>query len=303
MNVTYKPILTDYYNAVNIYLKQTSKDVPCKSIKERTQNFIDMWSKQLETLSKENYEKSEISALEFSAFIQDLNKNLPHIFIEDKNLLGFLKDIEVKDTEIIRGFITENDTPYIANEMPGEKLDWKKLFELASIRGINTSYYAIHSSEESFLIATVRDTQNIRSTQLVVLNDYKDYSSVAFDGKETDYINNDPMTRLGINFLAYINAFPECLTEGVPQNISKKNRNDYQNTKVLKTSTHVLEIEKENSNDSRIITPHFRKGHFRYLKDERFVNKKGQIVFVKASMVRGHGQSLKNKSEEKDFSR
>lgn len=303
MNVTYKPILTDYYNAVNLYLKQTQKDVPCKSIKERTQNFIDMWSKQLETLSKENYEKSEISALEFSAFIQDLNKNLPHIFIEDKNLLGFLKDIEIKDTEIIKGFITENDTPYIANEIPGEKLDWKKLFELASIRGINTSFYAIHSSEESYLIATVRDTLNIRSTQLVVLNDFKDYSCVVFDGKETDYINNDPMTRLGVNFLAYINAFPECLTEGVPQNISKKNKADYQNTKVLKTSTHVLEIEKENNNDSRIITPHFRKGHFRYLKDERFVNKKGQIVFVKASMVRGHGQSLKNKSEEKDFSR
>lgn len=304
MNVTYKPILSDYYKAVNFYLKQTAKDTPCKSIKERTQDFIDIWSKQLESLSKENYTKSEVSALELSAFIQDLNKNLPHVFIENKDLMEFLKDIEIKDTDIVKGFITDNDAPYITNSLPKEMngLNWNKLFEMASIAGINTSFYALHSPDESYLIATVRDTYTKnRSTQLIVFNDSKDYSLVLFDGRETSYINKDPMTKLGVNFLAYISAFPECLTEGVPQNISKKSKADYQNARVLKTSSHVLEIEKEIQSESKIITPHFRKGHFRYLKDERFINKKGQIVFVKASMVRGHAQSLKQNPEDNKY--
>lgn len=306
MNITYKPILSDYYKAVNFYLKQTAKDTPCKSIKERTQDFIDVWSKQLESLSKENHTKSEVSALELSAFIQDLNKKLPHVFIEDRNLMGFLKDIEIKDTDIVKGFITENDAPYISNELSRDwdGLNWNKLFEMASIAGINTSFYALHSPDESYLIASVRDSYaNGRSTRLIVFNDSKDYSLVLFDGNEASYINKDPMTKLGVNFLAYINAFPECLTEGVPQNISKKSKAGYQNARVLKTSSHVLEIGNKIQNESNIITPHFRKGHFRYLRDDRFVNKKGQIVFVKASMVRGHAQSLKKKYEDKDYGR
>lgn len=42
---------------------------------------------------------------------------------------------------------------------------------------------------------------------------------------------------------------------------------------------------------------------FRLLSDDRFVNKKGQVVFVKATMVRGQAQTLKNKKTKDEIGR
>jgi hypothetical protein len=41
---------------------------------------------------------------------------------------------------------------------------------------------------------------------------------------------------------------------------------------------------------SRSVCPHIRTGHFRLLSSERYVNKKGQVIFVKPAMVGGKAE-------------
>lgn len=281
MNIEYKPILTDYYKSLNFYLKNTGKEIPCKSKTERTQDFLNLIGKEIERLSSEDLNKAGSSAILFDSFVKDLNKSVPHIFIEDKNLLDFFKNIEIKDTKL-----TEN------------LIDIKENSEENKI-----SYYALHTPEESYMITLIQPVLKDSFTNLFVFDDKGNYTCIKFDGSEMKLINKDVKAKLGINFLSYINAFPECLKEGVPQNITKKDKEKYHNIKVLETSSHVLEIEQINKSGSKVIIPHFRKGHFRYLKDDRYVNKKGQVIFVKASMVRGVAKTLKNKQKDKNYER
>lgn len=39
-------------------------------------------------------------------------------------------------------------------------------------------------------------------------------------------------------------------------------------------------------------SPHLRRGHFRFLQSEKFVNKKGCIVFVSETMIKGQAKTV-----------
>lgn len=308
MNRTYKPILSNYYDALNLYLKKTGKEIPCKSLNQRTQDFIDIVSEGLENAPDSEIERKIISAVELSAFVQDLNHNIPHIFIEDENLINFLKQLEIKDMEISKGFITENDDTYYEKAVCSDKdlLNGIEQFMklLSPGQMMKKSYYAVHSEKESYLICTVREgIKKEEDISLVVFDDCTNYCRLKLNEKELSFIKEQPMAAFAVNFLAYMKAFPECLKDGVPSDISNKLKNQYKYTETLKTSDSVLEIENEMQNGNRIIIPHFRKGHFRLLKSDYYKYKKGQIIFVKSAMVKGYAKTLEKKNPEPDIIR
>ena len=84
-----------------------------------------------------------------------------------------------------------------------------------------------------------------------------------------------------------INAtFPDCVKEGTPEEI----KNEY--CRKVFISEKVLEAQ---SNENKIIRPHFRRGYFKRLSSDFYKNKKGQIVFVHETIVNGVAKTLEEK--------
>lgn len=87
-----------------------------------------------------------------------------------------------------------------------------------------------------------------------------------------------------INLFYYINCYPDKILNRPPYEIlNKKNKN---NSFSVKQSN---EIKEYLSND---ITPHLRRGHFRYLGSDYFKNKKGQTVFVNPAFIGGKVKTI-----------
>jgi len=90
-----------------------------------------------------------------------------------------------------------------------------------------------------------------------------------------------------VNLLYYIATFPDALVDGAPtdkggiQVLPKK-----LGCVVVKTHPDIVEPRAPGSR-----VTHFRHGHYRFLKSDRFTHKKGQFVFVKGSIV--HGSTAK----------
>ncbi|WP_293888597.1 MULTISPECIES: hypothetical protein [unclassified Sphingobacterium] len=69
----------------------------------------------------------------------------------------------------------------------------------------------------------------------------------------------------------------------------------YRSTKFqisLKASFSVSERVKDIESSSLSKIPHFRKGHFRLLQSDYFTNKKGEIIFVSETMVKGKAKTV-----------
>jgi hypothetical protein len=72
-------------------------------------------------------------------------------------------------------------------------------------------------------------------------------------------------------------CFPQVFQDGLPDYVKHPAWFRNQNNK----SISIARVSHE-------VCPHIRVGHFRLLSSERFINKRGQVVFVKPSMVKGH---------------
>ena len=100
--------------------------------------------------------------------------------------------------------------------------------------------------------------------------------------------------RLAINTIAYMEAFPECIKEGVPNHIKEF---DDENSFTLEIAEKVLESINR-TNDGRIISPHFRRGYYKRLSSNFYKNKKGQIVFVSETMVNGIAKTVEKSKDD-----
>ena len=92
---------------------------------------------------------------------------------------------------------------------------------------------------------------------------------------------------LAINFLFYIFAFPECVVEGVPNGVKLN-----PTARCVSTSTKVIS---HTTTEHGFIKPHFRSGYFRHFNSDYFVNCKGQVRFIAATMVKGKAKTVISK--------
>lgn len=74
-------------------------------------------------------------------------------------------------------------------------------------------------------------------------------------------------------------CFPELFVDGLPAFVKHP-------TWYRKQKNYHLAVEKI----ERTVCPHIRRGHFRFLRSDRYVHAKGQVIFVKPSMVKGHAK-------------
>lgn len=222
-----------------------------------------------------------ISGLEL--WREDSKGQLLHIFFLDKQLRDFLEETRLPDLEGIKKFLYE-------------KGQTEEIFHTYS----NTttehfSYkFALHMPNEADGYAFSLIIEDDDSVELYFSHGQnggrmadKYYTDL---NKENDKISLTilKMFRLALNTIAYMNCFPDCVADGVPKDlfersVGKTDRN---------ITFHVSEKIKDIDSSPTSKMPHFRKGHFRVLQSDYFANKKGQIIFVAETMVKGKAKTV-----------
>lgn len=85
--------------------------------------------------------------------------------------------------------------------------------------------------------------------------------------------------------IAYMQCFPESVSEGIPDDL--KNINHFKTAKRwLSVATHASLIMRSGA------SPHYRSGHFRVLSSPRYTNMRGQTIFVHGVFVNGQSKTV-----------
>lgn len=230
----------------------------------------------------QNFAQTMDDATVIQLFCRDVKKELTHIYIQDKELLDFLKKMEVRDIEGLKDTIKEYGHEVIANEDDQfENIsDGSNYAICLHIPGVGQGYvlaYTVYLNTNELRIFVSHGINQYHISS----NEIENKKSVVYTDPEINEITN-----LAINIIAYISCFPNCLRDGAPHGIKTENNH------ILSTAEKVTESMEKDS--FGIMNPHFRRGYFKRLSSDYYKNKKGQVIFVHETIVNGQAKTLEN---------
>lgn len=208
----------------------------------------------------------------------DSRGELLHIFFLDKHLRDFLETTSLSDLEGAKKFLYENGLSKDVIHLYSKTQSNHVVYQFALHLPYESEGYAFSLSlEENGNVELYFSFGEIGGR----MSD-KFYSDVNKKRDENSLIHSK-MFRLAINTIAYMKCFPDCVADGVPNNLFERSEDISAKNFTIQLSEKI----KENENLPKSKIPHFRKGHFRFLQSDYFANKKGQIIFVTDTMVKG----------------
>ena len=90
----------------------------------------------------------------------------------------------------------------------------------------------------------------------------------------------------------YLSCFPEMLIDGAPEDVKHPSYHQYETVKTIGVSPKVKMDERGE------VAPHFRRGHFRVLRSDKFTTKRFQVVFVRQCFVKGEAATIVSPEEQ-----
>lgn len=260
----YKQVLTQQKEVFNEIYKKVSN--PNKTNAENAQITINAMASGLARMYEDKHMRESLyMAVATKGLVDELNNKIIHYFIKDNSLIDFLKNTEIKDVSIVKEYIAENK----------------------SALDVIADYYsiALHTENEGLFITYL---QREETTNVVV---FTNKNALTFPLSMTKKVT-DPAARLAVNLIYYIKAFPEKILNGVPDDMVK---NDKKKLSKMKNCTIGIAdeiVEKTEVINGHIVTPHFRSGFFRHYSDDRYINMKGKVQFIAATMVKGKAKTI-----------
>lgn len=250
-----------------------------KRMKNNYNSFVLSFNNAIIKAEKADDQEMGITLCMLQRFLfNDVKKE--YIFIKNNQLFDFFKDSKIKlsSEEISKIFI--NSCESIKTGLNKNDECFEKCFYIFSKQIARTLFVwiSVLKSTNSLLIS-ISDGYNGGS---MVLNDeeIRDLNNGANTKLFTEY------DRLFLNLLFYMSAYPENVLDNPPDE-RIEDKVDTKQSKTITVSKEISDYLKDTE-----LTPHLRRGHFRLLSSERFVNKKGQVVFVKSSFVKGHAKTV-----------
>ncbi|MBK6826715.1 MAG: hypothetical protein IPG86_07585 [Chitinophagaceae bacterium] len=230
-----------------------------------------------------------ISGLEL--WREDSKGELLHIFFLEKQLRDFLEGTRLPDLDGIKKYLYEN----------GEIKDILRYYSNSKTEHFIYKF-ALHVPNEADGYAFSLFIEEDGSIELY-------FSHGENGGRMSDKFYTDlnkkqdkvsltilKMFQLAINTIAYMNCFPDCVTDGVPKDLFEKGVSGTDKSITFRVADKIRDIE--DSPISKI--PHFRKGHFRLLQSDYF-QKKGNYFFVAETMVKGKAKTISMSENTADF--
>jgi len=229
-----------------------------------------------------------------------LSESIKHFFIENKDLSIFFENtsINLKESELISIF----------NDLGLRNYNNKNVDD----KFLNDDQIAYKENDENYVGIFFIHTKHKKRSEIVHVSflegndvEYPLWITV-FDGQVSSKfemsdkflfelntenqsngnLRNEDFKRIkfAINCIIYQHTFPEYIVDGPPHEIIEENSNTIKISDQIRSYIH----------SSRDVSPHLRRGHFRYLSSDRFKNKKGQTIFVSPSFVKGNAKTVKD---------
>ena len=213
--------------------------------------------------------------VEIIATTEEVKNGINRFYVKDESLFDFFKETEVRPKEL-QSLITnlesidENVDSYDVFEMNMGKRIWGVIGQKFSF----TIVYAMLRSKHT----------------LTILTEEMNYTMVVdeFDPKADP--NNSWIFNMAVNFLFYINAFPECVIDGVPNGVKRN--------PTAKSISMSDKIVSHRTVEHGFVRPHFRSGYFRHMNSDWYKNCKGQVRFIASTMVKGRAKTVVTRGEE-----
>lgn len=202
-------------------------------------------------------------------------KKYKNYYIESKELSDLFFNTIIKK-EIILNIPKIIDKSY---EIEREVKDMNKnIHYIKTITGIINH----KSSEQSifFMVVSSKDEGYNKGSFFITNGRMKYISPFEVDNLK-DINNSDNFVRFVLNMIFYMDAFPDKISNKPPEEMCDKL--NFNNSKTISIAKDIEDYLHEN----REVSPHLRRGHFRFLESERYTKKKGQTIFVKSSFVKG----------------
>jgi hypothetical protein len=265
------PIFNTWQDLMYVVAKETAKIRPSTAVLDM--NYVEMTS--LDRLVNRNYESIFINSYEVADFLESNTINSKDI----NSMVSVIEDyIDISVSKPYEVFCIH---------LPGRKYSLIVSITSTDItnsyikrKGLNIHKDSIEIGNKLFIGYIRNDGNGDEDTG---------YSILDSDILEVSNSHNIPVRtnwRIILNTFLYMSAFPECVKEGVP-NIYL----DDEERKVKSKTVSISDAMKEAYSHGPI-SPHMRRGHFRFLKSDKYKGKRFQTVYVKPTMVKGHAITI-----------
>lgn len=213
------------------------------------------------------------------------SRGVKHFFIESEELLDILANMKIKKNPEILSLIQESST--IENLTREELSAW----------GLSAPRYHVlcgaihHLSKDKgsirFLFQTLGGVADVAGPEnILIVDDGKTFGAFEIEKGCLDFTTGfkagADLAATVWNLLLYTKAFPENVLAGCPEGSVDKADQLY----VRRLTCSKVGLSPELAGE-RSIAPHLRNGFFKLLSSERFTHKRGQVIYVKSTFVKG----------------
>ena len=221
----------------------------------------------------------------------DYQGRILHVWFEQKELYDFLQnDVELKELSSIKQYLAAN----------GDHLKEQDLYDPYKAYDFVRYDIAIHvpNLDEGYAFSFCLLFDN--TIELFFVDDEGagrinevDYN-IARNRGDDEALSIERNFRFAVNLLAYMECFPECVHNGVPSTNNETVYHSKGRNIRLGISEKVLE-----NGQKGVKRPHMRKGYFKCLSSSFYKNKRGQIIFVHETMVKGKSKTVDLSDDER----
>ncbi len=263
--MSYKNILNKQIAEFNTYYRKVCKLRPSLSIKEKQKiGFATMMENR--EISKEdiimminpvyNCQKFQY-ACEVVLTQCEVQQSIPRYYLKDDNLFDFFKNTEIKSKDI-------------------QSIFSSNIFS-------NGTAFGVIGQSFSFVLYIIEDLKHRHF--VTIFTDDMNYTFCAEEfNKKT---GGSWVFNMGMNFLFYLQAFPECIIDGVPNGVKRNSK-----AKSISISDKIVS---HRTGEHGFVRAHFRSGYFRHLNSDYFVNCKGEVRFIESTMVKCRAKTVISK--------
>ncbi len=229
--------------------------------------------------------------LRLNLWHKDYKGEFLHVWFEQKELYDFLQnDVALKELESIKKYLYANGDHLTEKDLYDPSISYNYVRHDIALHvpyleeGFAFSFYLLPDNTITLFFADDEGAGQINESEYNIAKSRKDEDAKVVERN----------FRFAVNLLAYMECFPECVREGVP---TTNNETAYQ-TKGINVRLGISEKVMENGQKGAK-RPHMRKGYFKCLSSDFYKNKRGQIIFVRETMVKGKSKTVDMSDDER----
>lgn len=263
-------------------LKRWLKAHQSEDRRTATLNWIKEFSRSITRELPPDSKDNGTNSVECVLYAEFCSHETVRLYIQDLELVKFLKSTscpQIGATKAAMNSFIEKYGHAIHLLTPDKKV---MSFVLDNdINNKNTSIFGAYAEHDQGLFSFNDETGTFAD---VIENQVLENGISLTEPRAREFLDS---CEIMVNLLYYIATFPDALVDGAPtdkggiQILPKSNH-----SVVIKTHPDIVEPRVPGSRAT-----HFRHGHYRFLKSERFTHMQGKFVFVRGSIV--HGSTAK----------